>query len=144
MSENEDEYNEYSNNLIHKKGKLPGFFGWIGIAIQILAIGLIMLFYLIFKYILLVINYFLKYSKANIVYFGKELKQNTLKTLVKYVILLMCMFMLVHIVKAYEPTVNVSHWMFFIAISSPFLLRFYIFEMCLLESSKISKIQSNN
>ena len=47
MNNQDNEYNEYSNNLIHKNGKEPGFFGWVWIVIQVTVVCTVMILYIL-------------------------------------------------------------------------------------------------
>lgn len=128
MNNQDNEYNEYSNNLIHKNGKEPGFFGWVWIMIQVAVVCIVTILYLLGEY-----------TGENIIYFISELRVRLTRTLLKYVIFLLLMYIFVNILDVYTP-LHISRWMTIIALASPFVVRFYIFDMCLFKSQKISEL----
>ena len=128
MNNQDNEYNEYSNNLIHKNGKEPGFFGWVWIAVQVIMVCAVMILYLIGSYV-----------AGNIKYFTSELRTQPVRTLLKYGIFLSLMYVLMHILNVYFP-LRITRWMTIIPLASPFVVPFYIFDMCLFKSQKISEL----
>ncbi len=137
MSDDRTEYNEYSNNIIHKNGQSPGFFGWIWIIMQGLLVLGVSILYLIFEFLFNSINYF----SSNITYFTKELWAHKFVTLAKYCVFIILVYFLLNIFKNYFPVIDPDLWIIIITVVAPFVVRFYIFDMCLFRTKKISDIE---